>query len=313
MSTSTLALEDNLFYITDTLPSAFKVIEYPIRMLHDKENREGSLTDCASIGRNILYPIVICLAPITLVADIVIGVVEIIFAYYMNASSAALYSIAHKKLIASPIQHLAFFVINATGCLVAATLVSAEYQIPFLLCLPFSGYLARYTYGPSQAIIGTKLPEWTHPDKFNIFLGGGARGVNGKNYFEGFDAAYENYKNQGSGGTHNNDTRREASSGFSLWEEKCTATIEQLGLKEVTGENLTPYDIFKNGVVKKLPPIDCLSLMPLFTEVDLKRAYKKGAIALHPDKNTTRAAEACALTQLFFEANLQLENDLRKR
>ena len=317
-----LAIADNTIYFTDTIPSAFKVIEWPARRLHDKEMLIGRLSDCEKIGRSVVYPLILCLAPFTLVADIVIGVVEIIFAFYMNASKEVLYSIARKKLIASPIQHITFIVINATGCLLGATLIWAEYRgLPFLLCLPFSGWLANFTYGPSQTFIGKKLPEWTRPDGFNIFIDRGARGVNGEKYFESFDAAYESFKQQrrSQENTHSKHsssssrgTNKEAQAA-AIWNEKCDIVIQDFHLTEVTGADLTRYDQLKNRVIKKLPPIKLLELEDNFTETNLKRAYKKGALILHPDKNYSRQEEAGALTQLFFEANCHLEEVLKDR
>src|SRR5271157_5488898 len=95
--------------------SAFTIIEKPLRYCYDNYNptNDGSTSNVknylAYLGGMAVYPIVVCAAPVTMVADMTIGVAECIFcAIYRRDSLADIATLAKKKLVISPLHHLTF-------------------------------------------------------------------------------------------------------------------------------------------------------------------------------------------------------------
>jgi hypothetical protein len=97
--------------------SAFTIIEKPLRYCYDQYNptNDGSypsVKNClAYLGGMAVYPIVVCAAPVTMVADMTVGVAECIFCAVVRRDSLAdIASLAKKKLVISPLHHLIFII-----------------------------------------------------------------------------------------------------------------------------------------------------------------------------------------------------------
>ncbi len=91
------------------LPSAFYFIEKPMQGALDYKC-DTSLKGSVLIknSKALIGFVSLCCSPVTLVADIIIGIAEIAFASLRGCSNSVLQSIALKKLVASPVQHLVF-------------------------------------------------------------------------------------------------------------------------------------------------------------------------------------------------------------
>lgn len=303
-------LNPNTFsYHYEPYPSFFTLAEIPIRKLHDSQNFRGEISLPNLLMRVVVYPLTLCAAALTMLADIILGLAEISFAYYKGCNETVLKSIALKKIIASPIQHLTFIAINATGCCISALYISLIYKISFISCLPFSGFLTLVTYPISQKAIGA-LPKWARPDGFYIFIDGGANDLDGSKYTQQFDKMYQQYKQERTQKRSNLNVTKDD------WDGVCEKIIKEFSLKEIKKENdseLTGYEQFKNGIIKKIKPQKLLNLNDNFTEKELRSSFKKYSLLLHPDRNPNRIDESNALTKCFFEAHALLQEELNKK
>lgn len=311
-------------YFYEPCPSFFTLAEIPIRKLHEARNCRGEISLPNLMMRVVVYPLTLCVAPFTMLADITVGVAEVAFTYYKGCDAATLKSIALKKFVASPAQHLTFMTINGAGCFATAVYISLVYQIRFIYCLPFSGWLTIFTYPISQQVIGI-LPKWTKPEGFSIFIDGGANDLDGSKYTQQFDESYQKYQRERrqkyAGARQYEQAQGHNTSNFNVaeddsWNSTCEKIISELSLKEVkkaNGVELTDYDKFKNGVIKKVKPRELLGLNSNFTAEKLRSVFKKFSFILHPDRNAHRIAESTAIMQCFFEAHHLLEEKLKKR
>ncbi len=95
--------------------SAFTVIDKPLRFFYDRyiPHPEGlnNLKNPYYLRATVVYPIIICAAPVTMVADVVIGVAECIFCTIVRGDSLRdVAELARKKIIVSPLHHLTFII-----------------------------------------------------------------------------------------------------------------------------------------------------------------------------------------------------------
>jgi hypothetical protein len=313
-------------YFYEPFPSFFTWAEIPVRKLHEARNCRGEISLPNLMMRVVVYPLTICAAPFTMLSDMILGVAEIAFAYYKGCDTDTLKSIALKKFVASPAQHLTFMTINGAGCFVATACITLAYHIPFIYCLPFSGWLTIFTYPTSQQVIGT-LPKWTRPEGFSIFIDGGASDLDGSKYTQQFDKDYQKYEQERrqkydqewlkfARAQSEQTYQQQNTSNFNMseedtWDIVCQKIITELSLKESAG--LTDYDRFKNGIIKKMKPRELLGLNSNFTAQELRYVFKKFSLVLHPDRNAHRATESTAITQCFFEAHHLLQEELKGR
>jgi len=305
--------------------STFTLIERPIRWLHDSDNEKkklGKAYDPSCLYgepihilmlKAVALPTITCLTPVTIVADIVVGVVEIAFASYKGCDKENLLRIAHIKFIASPIQQMTHITVSALSALAGASFIFIYWQgeLPFVACLIGSGAFSSVPgYVFSQYTVGKILPQFLRPGGFNIFIDGGANDVHGNKYTEYSENFYQKYKSQ------YNQNQNKYNSNVKPWAIECQEQSEMLGLKEVkptTGEELGGFDKFNNGIINKIEPLKLLGLNTNFTESELKKAYYKVALLLHPDKNAGRIEKATGLMKLLSDARSRLETELKAK
>ncbi len=191
-------------YGTGTYPSAFQWIEKPLYYLNESHNKISLYKARAAnnfykqilassleasqymVISYLCWPIIMCTTPFTASVDIGVGACEAFYAKYKGATSHQISLIIKKKMIASPIQHLAYITSNLAiplffGSLpmLAICLTSFSILSPISLFVGSSLFavmiapsMALPNYHFAQKIIGSKLPAWTHPEGFNIFING---------------------------------------------------------------------------------------------------------------------------------------------
>jgi hypothetical protein len=112
--------------------SAFTVIEKPLRFFYDQYeapngNSYRPKNYLMYLGGMVVYPLVICAAPFSMVADMTIGVAECIFCAIVRRDSLAdIADLAKKKLVVSPLHHLTFIITSLA--LPALCLAAMLYQ-----------------------------------------------------------------------------------------------------------------------------------------------------------------------------------------
>jgi len=99
--------------------SAFTVIEKPLRFFYARYHTHydplQSLKDRFYLGGMVVYPIVICATPVTMVADVAIGIAECIFCTFVRGDSLRdVAELARKKIVVSPLHHLTFIITSLT-------------------------------------------------------------------------------------------------------------------------------------------------------------------------------------------------------
>ncbi|PIS00716.1 MAG: hypothetical protein COT84_06105 [Chlamydiae bacterium CG10_big_fil_rev_8_21_14_0_10_35_9] len=158
-----------------TLPSAFKIAEYPTylcwQLIKSSENlwnkqtssnielyKNRSLAVLSGVvgftGGIKAIQITIAATPITIMADLVVGAAECVFNYYHKANNNDVSAIAYRKLVISPCQQITFYL--------------TSYFIN-TLAIPF--WSAPYSVG--QLAVG-RLPKVFDYHLFNIFINGGS-------------------------------------------------------------------------------------------------------------------------------------------
>jgi hypothetical protein len=241
-------------------------------------------------------PIVLCLAPITLLIDLTTGAKEVHHAYRECYPKEHIDLIFKKKWIASPAQHCTFFLINALFFHLSKTLVKlitrrnphvwtvlfippiyalalvqvilspfffktdSEKQIKLLtrslLCIP--------VYRFSVLLTVNYLPQWTRPDRFLIFI---------DKPFRPIDSIWIDI---------DMDDRKDYEVNIRMddWENYEVKTREKLVLRDDTTNFGKFLNRFKNGT----SPAELLGLPQMYTKKELKNAFNNWSILLHPDK-----------------------------
>ena len=90
-------------------PSAFQWIEKPLYDLNEARNNGVKFSNKELAKQYVYWPIVMCLTPVTCLADVAAGIAESAFSVYQGEGLSRMPSILHKKIIASPLQHAIFF------------------------------------------------------------------------------------------------------------------------------------------------------------------------------------------------------------
>lgn len=288
------------------LPSAFKIAESPtylcwkaIKFSESLWNRNSAdnweqfknrtlaiiVGTSGYLGGMVALPITICLTPITLLADIVVGATECVFCFYKGLEKEDISIIAHRKFIISPCQHLTFCLGAITGLGVAWFLVSGYTINPWI---GFKASLVIWSMGYAfgQVAVGL-LPKNLNHQSLNIFIGGGSG--------EGVD---EQEKWLDSNISTSNEPKSNTSFGvgnyYAEWEDFIRKEISSLN--RIDDANLAiQYVNFKQRLLNRCNPKDLLELSNNFNQVDLQRKYRALALIIHPDKNQPRQREATAV------------------
>lgn len=340
MTTCVLNSSDDTIY--SVYPSAFQLVEKPLYYLNEVHNKTSlymkkNSTNFFKSSLAILleriqllvigwvfWPVIMCATPFTASVDIGVGICEAFYAKYKGASSHQISLIIQKKIIASPIQHLAYVVTNAYATTnLAIPVLCRTLPITFAFCLASSfsifpislfikGSLLYFlikaphiplsSYHFAQKIISKKLPVWARPEGFNIFINGGS-------------LDYFNHKI-----TDEDYTDIEAS--FRKWAKECIKNRleEKKKLKKneqiesvhkrlqgkITIVNAYQNNEFKdffNRFLSKESEINLLQLSPSFSKEELKKAFKRWSLVLHPDKHTEKDIKEVA--EILFKEFLQ--------
>src|SRR4051812_46299623 len=173
-------------------PSAFQWVEQPLYSLNEERNKglQDSDFKWVMLRQYVYWPLVMCATPLSCIADVAAGVAEAALSAYRGDGGTE--SILHKKIIASPIQHLVFFsgnlllpVLCGSLCIPAILKLNLPWLKGFigvstLIFGPMAGFLS---YHLVQRAVG-KLPNWARPEGFNIFINGGCLNPKGQKMTE---------------------------------------------------------------------------------------------------------------------------------
>lgn len=141
------------------LPSAFQIINFPVNRSFELVKSGGCKAFAGYLFGVIALPLNIALTPVTIIADVIIGLAEALFAYTRNNPTCSAGDIAWKKIIASPTQQITYFFVT-TLC-----------YIPVITLL-FWGVVEGF----AEAVVSS-LPDTLNHNQLNIFYHGGMKDV----------------------------------------------------------------------------------------------------------------------------------------
>lgn len=296
------------------------------------------------LGSTAINPVILCLTPITLVADIALGLIEALWAkLYHKASSHQVELILRKKWMASPCQHLTFLGANSAVMLLlfAKPLLKIWFQSqsnpstwiikkidkwvitkianrasttrlsavwPFgrvaTTVMVVSSIFAVPAYHITQKIVGNDLPDWARPEGFNIFINGGAPDKDGKLFTEKLETQYKNYQHN----THNRHSNvpNAARTSAENWEDFITKDVPNEASQIDDNHKLKPL---LNQLQNKASREAFLNVTVPLSQEKLSSAYKRLAFTVHPDRNPNDTAVAEFLFKLICEARSSLEKE----
>ncbi|VHO04403.1 J domain-containing protein [Candidatus Rhabdochlamydia sp. T3358] len=300
--------------IIDVYPSAFQWIERPLYYLNEQRNKsilsgdldEKSFSITCLVINALFCPIIMCSIPLTALVDIGIGACEAFYAKYKGATSHRITLIIQKKIIASPIQHLAYVITNLLAPFFAGTALALGLFRPGLIipltklyAIALCPMLASINYQLAQIFIG-KLPAWTRPEEFNIFINGGCLDHKGRKITDedyGREKEYNEWKSKQLAPAHQTELN-------SLREElKGKATI----LNAYQSNNVVELKKFSELILNEASVSELLGLKPGFQMQEIKDAYRKWVLILHPDKNKDIQEIAEILIKILNLARFDLE------
>ncbi|MBS0648525.1 MAG: J domain-containing protein [Verrucomicrobia bacterium] len=328
------------------IPSAFQLIEYPTRYVHDefiktiknkirprwqtslertrllqwlKVNADFELPNFNSakwyVAGMVVYPLVFCGTPLTILADMIVGIAETAFCFYHGFSRYDLLEIAKRKIIVSPTQQLMYLMMSSA--VPAMTLFGVWLKAPpgrikrhqWIIQWVASQALFWYpNYSIGQQWIG-QLPRYLNYHRFNIFIGGGAKDQFGGTYqrsreeWEDLNRRWDDFETRNFKSSSTKHFERAAASAPGSdpvdWKDFLKERFNHIS--RVEDPSLpSDYAQFKKKVFAKSSPLDLLNLKPDHSEKELREATKKYYLALHPDQK--RKEEAEALTIVLTEA-----------
>lgn len=290
------------------LPSAFQLIDAPIHFMHERtrsaQDNLGPRKDIKFLTGWLagfpVYCIAVCATPVTIVADMVIGVTECAFCALKGLPSSDIASLAKKKILVAPL-HQMIFLIHAIGlgilfCPCVAwqrfrLIPNREEVIGAIATYIFLGWPLMYQF--TQFYISNLSPEWNHR-QFNIFYQTGARfGHFGKPLSDDYENLYSQYQNERS--TQTTSTK---------WQEFVQKETESTS-RLLDPEQSEDYNTFKTFILRGSAPESFL-IDPNTNEFSKKR-YLEWARVTHPDKNPNHHVEAEHLFRCLQEARAQLD------
>lgn len=323
-------------------PSAFQWLEKPLYYLNESHNKTSlyKARNANNLCKQILasslensqcmiisylcWPIIICATPFTALIDIGIGVCEAFYAKYKGATSHQISLIIQKKMIASPIQHLAYVITNlaiplffGSLTILAVCLTSFSIISPASLLVGSSLFataviapsMAFSNYHFSQKIIDRKLPAWIRPEGFNIFINGGSLDCFGHKItaedYTNIEASFYKWAKEHRERRHK------------LQKNKQIEPVQKCLQDKIAIVNAYQNDNFKfffNLSLKNAPASDLLQLKPGFQMKDIKKAYLKWSLILHPDKhieNSIKVVAEILFKSVLRPARLELEINLQ--
>lgn len=310
------------------LPSAFQIAECPTYLCWkamkqaDKlwnrdaatqwerlKNRTFAVLSGAGgyLGGMYALPITLCCAPVTLLADVVIGVFEYAYCYKKGLPKADLDIIKQRKLLVCPGQQLAFCLgaIAVLGLIALRVAPFNSFTIAGLKASLISGFkyalvLWPGAYAVGQCVVGEMPARFNH-HSFNIFIGGG--GGDGTDEEEKWLDSHIFTKPQTGPDPTFNQKRPPAQKD---WKAFLTSILPDLNRVNDAGLHVE-YIRFKQRILNKEPPENLFSLPTPLEQQELTRKYRKLSLILHPDKNHPRQKEATALFAVLQEAYERLE------
>jgi hypothetical protein len=283
----------------------------------------------------VYWPIAMCGTAVSFMADLIAGIVESCLVVYQGGSTQHIQSILLKKIIASPLQHLIFLGTNLSFPTIASAiaLIHALPRNPYLMrriiCLTatkgdyllyiglptiiFGPLLSLYAYHLAQMAVG-QLPAWARPDRFTIFIEGGAKDPLGKQLTDEdyLEKAFQDTRTQTS--STDEQTLHDSFETVEGWKNHIDQNKTSLNTN-TSDSNKSPdpkaFKIFRDQLLKNDSFINLLELKANYTATDIKKAYTKWALILHPDRNSN-SHSSTILFKALCEARHQLEKSLRR-
>ncbi|PWU14691.1 MAG: hypothetical protein C5B45_04070 [Chlamydiae bacterium] len=292
--------------IFDVYPSAFQFIEkplyYSVKDLDKGSNDNFStavLFTKAMVISYLAWPIIMCAAPFTALIDVSVGIGEAFYAKYKNATSDQIILIIQKKIIASPLQHLVFITTNLA-------LFFSLYHNTAVLLAPAA---ALPGYFLSQEIIRL-LPTWARPAEFNIFINGGQGHAEPLNWWDRVEDEFNRWSREQESQFKRTNSRQKPQA--NIFNEKLCKKLREKDAIVSSYHNREFKDFFKRSLNKENTQ-KLLQLEDNFSEKELKAAYRKWALILHPDKHMEKDIKDVAeilFKEVLFKARLDLESKM---
>lgn len=248
------------------------------------------------VGGIIALPITLACTPVTIVADVVVGIAECFFCYHHGLSGNDIKKIAHKKFIASPLQQF-IFCSAAISTIVAANSIllggcflylANPYLAPFALS---SFWTVGYAMG--QVAVG-KLPSNLNHQSFNIFINGGSGETEGRKWVDDDIPSRESFNSN--------------PEGISEWGNYIAKEMCNLSLVDDARAH-EKYIAFKKDIFEQKTPQQLLNLKNGFSHEELRQSHRTLARILHPDKNGS-SREATSLFKILNEAYNRLSQNI---
>ncbi|MDP1609015.1 MAG: J domain-containing protein [Chlamydiales bacterium] len=248
------------------------------------------------VGGMIALPITLACTPVTIVADVVIGIAECSFCYYHGLSGNDIKKIAHRKFVISPLQQFIFCSAAISAIVIANVIFSGGYLLTLSnpLAHSLSSIFWTFGYAAGQVSVG-KLPSNLNHQSFNIFINGGSGETEGGKWVDG--------DNTPPGESFNDHDERVLGWESYIAEELChLSSIDDARVHE-------KYIAFKKGVFEQKTPRELLSLNIGFSQEELRKSYKTLALIIHPDRNAS-SIESESLFKILNQAYNRLYRDI---
>jgi hypothetical protein len=192
--------------------------------------------------------------------------------------------------------------------------INRDFSI-FKSSLKFSIGLSTVLLGPICGLLSyqlvqravAKLPNWTHPEGFNIFINGGCLDPSGQKFTDPdyVEKLFKAYKKNRSKNHFNNIP--------TTIEEKWANYIKVFQNQIPAYDSLAEFETFSNAVKKGLSPQKCLGLSDKPTLEEIKKVYLKWTLVLHPDRNPFRQDIATILFKALGEARALLDEEFKPK
>lgn len=145
------------------LPSIFKISDFPLHAAYEMATDDSSfrtITGCF-LGAAVL-PVAVAAVPITILADVIVGIAEGSFAAYKKGFTLETRDMFYKKIVVSPVQQLTFAM---TVSSLAWGILKIGKGVPYLFF--FEAWIFFYLAGQKMV---SKLPDCINQKQLNIFI-----------------------------------------------------------------------------------------------------------------------------------------------